>query len=116
MASTYLTRTHSQAPTNTTKATVSAWVRRMDTADHQGIFGVMNTGNNHINVQLGLFNSNWYMWYKDGTNDQYLQDSSQVPRSSCMYHVVYRFDTTQSSASDRLRVYVNDTLVKILVQ
>ena len=29
----------------------------------------MNSGNNHINVQLGLFNSKWYMWYKDGTND-----------------------------------------------
>tara|TARA_Y100001937_G_scaffold124868_1_gene190452 strand:- start:1905 stop:3308 length:1404 start_codon:yes stop_codon:yes gene_type:complete len=110
MASTYLTRTHGSAPVNTTKATVSAWVKRTDTTNHQGIMGVMNSGNNHINVQLGLFNGKWYQWYKDGSDDYFLQDSLQIPRDhDAWYHVVYRFDTTQGTASDRLRCYVNGT-------
>ncbi len=57
MASTYLTRTNGSAPTNTTKATVSCWVKKSGLAQHQGIFGVRNTGNNNINVQCGFFNS-----------------------------------------------------------
>ena len=108
MASTYLTRTNGSAPTNTTKATVSCWVKKSGLAQHQGIFGVRNTGNNNINVQCGFFNSKWYMWYKDGSTDYYLQDSAAIPRdTNGWYHVVFRFDTTQGAAGDRLRVYVN---------
>ena len=59
MASTYLTRTNGSAPTNTTKATVSCWIKKSSLAQHQGIFGVRNTGNNNINVQCGFFNSKW---------------------------------------------------------
>ena len=108
MASTYLTRTHGSAPTNTTKATVSCWVKKASLANNQGIFGVRNTGDNHINVQCGFFNGKWYMWYKDGTNDQYLQDSYSIPRDvNGWYHVVFRFDTTDSTTNNRMRVYVN---------
>ena len=108
MASTYLTRTNGSAPTNTTKATVSCWVKKSGLAQHQGIFGVRNTGNNNINVQCGFFNGKWYMWYKDGSTDYYLQDSTAQPRDlNGWYHVVFRFDTTQGAAADRLRVYVN---------
>ena len=85
-----------QPPTNTTKATVSAWVRRMD--DHQGIFGVMNSGNNHINVQLDFLIVNGICGIKTARDDYFLQDSSQVPRDPHgLDHVVYRFDTTQGS-------------------
>ena len=108
MASAYLSRTHSSNPTNTTKATVSCWVKKASLANSQGIFGVRNTGNNHINVQCGFFNGKWYMWYKDGTNDQYLQDSYSIPRDvNGWYHVVFRFDTTDATTNNRMRVYVN---------
>ena len=108
MATTYLTRTNGSAPTNTTKATVSCWVKRGSLANHQGIFGVRNTGNNEINVQCGFFNTKWYMWYKDGTNDQFLQDSHHIPRDvHGWYHVVFRFDTTDGTTNNRMRVYVN---------
>ena len=108
MASTYLSRTHGSAPTNTTKATVSCWVKKGGLGDHQGIFGVRNTGNNQINVQCGYFNGAYYMWYKDGSNDQYLQDSNNIPRDmNAWYHVVFRFDTTDSTTNNRMRVYVN---------
>ena len=105
MASAYLSRTHGSAPTNTTKATVSCWVKKSGLANSQGIFGVRNTGNNQINVQCGFFNGKWYMWYKDGTNDQYLQDSNSIPRDvNGWYHVVFRFDTTDATANNRMRV------------
>ena len=108
MASTYLTRTNGSAPINTTKATVSCWVKKSGLDNHQGIFGIRNTGNNNINVQCGFFNGKWYMWYKDGSTDYYLQDSAVTPRDvNAWYHVVFRFDTTQGTAGDRLRVYVN---------
>ena len=108
MASTYLSRTHGSNPTNTTKATVSCWVKKSGLDQHQGIFGVRNTGNNQINVQSGFFNGKWYMWYKDGSTDYYLQDSTAIPRdTNGWYHVVFRFDTTQGTAADRLRIYIN---------
>jgi len=108
MASTYLTRTNGSAPTNTTKATVSCWHKKGGLGDHQGIFGVRNTGNNNINVQCGYFNGTYYMWYKDGSTDYYLQDCVNIPRDmSAWYHIVFRFDTTQGAAADRLRIYVN---------
>ena len=112
MASTYLQRTQSGTETNSKKATISAWVKLSGVeGDYaMGIFGSHVSGdfNANGNGQIGFYNSGLYAWWKTGGSTYYKQESTRKFRDvNSWYHIVYRFDTTQTSGDDRIRVYLN---------
>lgn len=113
--STNLTRTPSSA-TNRRTWTWSGWVKRSGLADaYQAIFEVFNGNNDNqtlnINFQgssfggvrdaiaIGAYNFNW------------LVTSAVYRDPSAWYHIVLAVDTTQATANNRIRLYVNGSEV-----
>ena len=104
MATTYLSRTFGTA-TNRKICTFSHWVKMSDSSQ-QGWFGTYNSG----------FNFRWGM-LSDGTIDAYEHNGSayiwrrktnRLFRDySGYYHLMLVLDTTQSTAGDRVKIYVN---------
>jgi hypothetical protein len=112
MANTELQRTQSGTETNSKKATISVWLKLSEVEGnwHMGVFGSHVSGdyNANGNGQIGFYNGGLYAWFKTQNTTYYKQESTRRFRdTNAWYHVVYRFDTTQSSGDDRIRVYVN---------
>ena len=113
MASTMLQRTQSGTETDSKKATISVWVKLGGSHVgnfNAGIFGTHVSGNYGAdgNTQIGFYNGGLYAWFKDGGGTYYKQESTRRFRDhNAWYHLVYRFDMTESTASNRIRVYVN---------
>jgi len=96
--SAYLDRTPSSA-TNRRTYTFSCWVKRSDLTLENNIF--------HANSSSWFrFESSQkiYFWY-DGSNSVYTDGIFRDP--SAWYHLVLAVDTTQATASDRVKIYVN---------
>ena len=110
MASTYLTRT-SDTATNVNKYTFSAWIKRsLLTSSFQPIFG--GTGSTLANYHDSLFFSNStdkfiYQGATNGSTEVNLQTSASYRDVSAWYHVVVAYDSTQSTASNRVKIYIN---------
>ena len=113
MASTMLQRTQSGTETDSKKATISVWVKLGGSHVgnfNAGIFGTHVSGNYGAdgNSQIGFYNGGLYAWFKDGGSTYYKQESTRRFRDhNAWYHLVYRYDMTESTASNRIRVYVN---------
>ena len=106
MASTYLTRT-SGTPTNAQKGTISLWVKRTGlSSTSKGRFFM-----NHL--------SSTSYGYTDFTGGDKLRCAIDDPSTvsiqtnrifrdtSAWYNVVWSIDTTENTASDRVKLYVN---------
>ena len=110
MANTYLTRTFSAG--NRKTGTISVWLKRNDLAATQNIFSTWNTSANGytsaiINIsssgRIGLFN-----YTADGTSTHTeFQSNARFRDVSGWSHIVFSWDTTLSTASDRYKLYVN---------
>ena len=108
-SSAYLSRTHG-TPTNAKKHTFSAWVKmNPEVSSHNFMFGVHNDANNQCN----------YYWRS--ASDDRLSNENTVSGSSlggfyttrkfrdpsAWFHIVVAEDTTQSTDTNRVKVYVN---------
>ena len=94
----YLNRTPSSA-TNRRTYTFSCWVKRSELTSENNIF--------HANSSSWFrFESSQkiYFWY-DGSNSVYTD--TVFRDASAWYHLVLVVDTTQTTASDRVKIYVN---------
>tara|TARA_A100001015_G_scaffold102253_1_gene113598 strand:- start:832 stop:3333 length:2502 start_codon:yes stop_codon:yes gene_type:complete len=109
----YLQRTDSTTPTSTQKFTFSCWIKNWSINSGDTIFGsdkgtsggpgdaawiqfTTNRAINIYNITSASYNLQW--------------TSTPVYRDvSAWYHFVIRIDTTQGSADDRVRFYVNGT-------
>ena len=110
MANTYLTRTFSAG--NRKTGTISVWLKRSSLAATQNIFSTWNTSANGytsaiINIassgRIGLFN-----YTADGTSTHTeFQSNASYRDVSGWYHIVFSWNTTLSTASDRYKLYVN---------
>tara|TARA_B100000989_G_scaffold186309_1_gene140165 strand:- start:5 stop:1309 length:1305 start_codon:yes stop_codon:yes gene_type:complete len=104
MASTYLTRTFGTA-TNRKIWTWSAWVKRQNlVSDHtNAMFGAYTDGSNRSVIRFYDHELN----FQDSGNSVEIKTSRKFRDMNSWYHIVARVDTTQSTASDRIRIYVN---------
>jgi len=103
--SSYLSRTPSSAGNRKTW-TWSGWVKRGSTAtsvfslfaayDSSNTRDVLRFESNKLNLQIGTGGT-----YRTETTDAVFRDPS------AWYHIVVAFDSTQSTAADRLKFYVN---------
>ena len=109
MANTYLTRTPSSAGNRRT-FTISTWVKRSSIeSGSKTIFGIGNSSSS-------TSDADWFSLAFNGSTNrirsvQYntvIFDSNRVFRDvSAWYHIVLAVDTTQGTASNRLKLYIN---------
>ena len=104
-SSDYLNRTFSSSPTNRRIFTFSTWVKRGELSDYQTLIGA--------DVGSGLrdtirFNNNdvIHIFFNEVASASLI--TTQVFRDvSAWYHIVMAVDTTQATASNRIKLYVN---------
>ena len=109
MANSYLTHTHGSAATLLTKGTFSAWVKRSAPTGEQTIF----TGNKSDNNQRDFvrFEANSQLRARGCGGDFNLETTQVFRDTNAWYHVVVSIDTTQGTAADRVKMYVNGSQV-----
>ena len=105
MASTYLTRTQG-TPTSDDIGTYSFWMKRgtLDKNNEYIVQNYVDAGN------YGYFrfkSDNQFQHYSSGGGDWERRTNRVFRDVTAWYHIVLRIDTTQSTASDRVRLYVN---------
>jgi hypothetical protein len=94
--------------TNTTKLTVSFWTKRTapaGTGDNYLVFQSENNTSNYLSISFGNPKIDIQI---GGTANRRITNAVYRDQSAWS-HVVVTFDTTQSSASDRIKLYVNGT-------
>ena len=109
MASTFLTRTPSSAGNRKT-FTISAWVKR----------GTISSANSQI-ISTGVYSSSQlFQTFFESDDTLYISDYTSGGSKSfqlstnrklrdinCWYHILFAVDTTQGTASNRVKVYIN---------
>ena len=90
--------------------TWSGWIKRGELGTEQHFFQSWN-GSGDV-MLYARFHSNDTIRVKqfDGSDVFELQTNAVFRDPSAWYHIVLRFDTTQSTASDRAKIYVNGEL------
>ena len=107
MANTYLSRT-TGTPTNAKKFTISGWfkIQSNDTSDHQ-FFQHYTDGNNREHMYFSSGNKLRFYCVDSGSTAVYLDTKRKFRDANAWYHIVIAADTTQSTASNRVKIYVN---------
>jgi len=106
MAHTELSRTPS-GDGNRKTYTISFWVKRSELGTQNILFSV-NGGTNNTNYMEMSFNGSDQLLI-GGYTSNFLTTNRKFRDPSAWYHIVWRVDTTQSTADDRFRLYVNGT-------
>jgi len=103
MANSYLSRT--QTAGNRTTFTFSAWVKRSGF----GTQHLITCGASSTYMTQFQFNSadQLQFYNNDNGTTMHLQSNRKFRDTNAWYHIVLRFDTTQSTTNDRIRFYVN---------
>ncbi len=106
MATTYLTRT-TGTPTNSKKFTVSGWfkISWTDSGDHQ-FFQQFTDASNREHMYFSNYTLRWYC-NSGGSTAVLLKPNMLFKDNNAWYHIVIACDTTQATASNRVKIYVN---------
>tara|TARA_B100001057_G_scaffold394751_1_gene404057 strand:- start:478 stop:1854 length:1377 start_codon:yes stop_codon:yes gene_type:complete len=118
MASTYLTKTFSGAPTNPKKGTISLWFKLAgnDTHSTNTYYRVFTTGadsNNRtdLNITNPMHNGggqiNWSSYVGGGNNYTQSSEDWLLKDFGAYYHLVIAYDTTQAAFANRSKMYLN---------
>ena len=101
-----LSRT-TETPTNAKKYTFSVWVKRSNIgAANAKIFGVQGASANDQNMME--FNADYLWWAQSTSSGQaYRLKSNRKFRDIAWYHIVVAYDSTQGTANNRIRMYIN---------
>ena len=115
MANTHLTRTNG-SPTNPKKYTWSSW-NKIDSNAWMPFFSTTHQGGHSYIGFSASSDSFGVIEHGDSAGTLYYVATSAVQRdNSGWYHVVVQFDSTQSTASDRVKLYINNELQTSLSQ
>ena len=105
MAATQLTRTIGSAG-NHKKGTFSAWIKKTKSAGEQFLYYSLENGNNNFRIRfdpetLGVQS------LQGGSTNMHLNTNRIFRDPSAWYHIVVALDSSQGTASDRCKIYVN---------
>ena len=107
MATTYLTRT-STTPTSTKIGTFSVWFKRTKLGTEQNIFNASLDTNDRGYIQLDDGGGGIRIWAESsGSTVLDLRTTRLFYDTSGWYHLVVAWDTSQATAANRVKVYVN---------
>ena len=88
--------------------TWSAWIKRSASlGSYQHIFNPVNGGDGVNEATLRFDNSDRFQVYDSGGTRGNLVTTQVFRDVSAWYHIVVALDTTQATASNRLKIYVN---------
>ncbi len=109
MASTYLTKTMGNPPGNSRIGTFSFWIKfsGLSASGEKYLFSTYENGNNR---SICKFNTDGAFEFqaRSGGNIDLRYDTNKLFRdTNAWYNVVIATDTTQSTAADRVKIYVN---------
>ena len=97
-----MTRTATQSQGGNRKTwTWSGWIKRTELGRHMYLFSAGGTG---FQI-LGTDNIRFALYYNN--TSYYLDLNAKLRDTSAWYHIVGQLDTTQSTAQDRVKVYIN---------
>ena len=109
----YLNKTFS-SDTNRTTYTISTWVKRSSVADETFIIAADTSAGGGNTRDFVRIESNDQLRYTIGGGAAADVKTTQVLRDvSAWYHIVIAMDTTQATASNRTKVYINNTLYNL---
>ena len=115
MASAYLSRTFG-TPTNASKFTYSGWVKRSGLgASYILLYANGGDSQNFSNI---MFNSaDNFFWHILHSNSEVskLRTNARLRDTSAWYHLVFQYDSTQATAADRTKMYINGVEVTSFV-
>jgi hypothetical protein len=106
MASTYLSFTQGAA-TSRRIFTISVWVKRANLSAQQQIFETWLDNNNRFDVQFTASDKILVQHTLGGSTSINIETSRLFRDTSAWYHIVVEVDTTQATASDRVKIYIN---------
>ena len=92
--------------------TFSFWVKRGELSSHNPIAEVYSSGEN---VSQFYFNAtDQFTWYESQTSNKINLTTNAVQRDpNAWYHIVVKVDTTESTNTDRVKIYINNELQTI---
>ena len=113
-ATTYLNRTPGSA-SNQKTWTQSFWVKRGQIGAQQEIYSPYYGGDGSNESQMYFNSSDQFVIYDSGASAGYMYyiTTQTFKDTSIWYHFVIACDTTQATASNRLKIYVNGSQIKI---
>ena len=109
MASTYLSRTNT-SPTSAYKCTFSGWVKRSKLGSRQRLMTVINPSSTGAYYFVEFTSGdNLGVNDYDGVSSGGIGGSTarKFRDTNAWYHIVVAYDTTQSTGTNRIKVYVN---------
>ena len=94
--------------------TTSLWVKRSKISSSMEFFTGGSNSYNTASTQFGINSSDQLQFYDvlaGITNYAYVRSDNVLRDTSNWYHIVLAVDTTQSTASDRVKLYINGSEV-----
>ena len=108
MPSTYLSRNISAGSTGK-KFTLSAWIKFTSLSTNSELWSISNDNTVHNYIDICFKSGVLDMQFKLANGGTFMRrKTTRLFRDvNAWYHIVLRFDSTNSTASDRFRLYVN---------
>lgn len=103
MANSYLNHETGSTTTSVKLATLSAWVKRSKVSANNCIFG--HEESNSLRSAIYFTGDDYLLYFQNGSN--IFQTNRKFRDLSAWYHIVIQWDLTQSTASNRVKLYVN---------
>ena len=113
MASTQLKRTISSAG-NFRTATISCWFKRANISVEGFLFYNIENSNNNCRIRFNTDDKLEIEGLQGGSQAYTLRTTRVFRDTSAWYHLVVRYDSTDGTADNRIRVYVNGTEETVL--
>jgi len=105
-SSTYLSRTPSST-TNQKTFTISVWIKKSSPATNEWIIRATNSSGDAGGLYFHPNGNLWCNFEISGSNIVNLQTNRLFRDTNAFYNIVLACDTTQGTASNRVKIYIN---------
>ena len=107
MANSYLNRTSIATPSSRRTFTMSAWVKKSDNSNSQGVIWIGSNTNNWVQFKFESGTDLRMECRNSGSNVIDLTTNRKFRDVNAWYHILAQVDTTQASQSNRVKLWVN---------
>ena len=102
-----LSKTAGGSPTSTRQFTISLWVKRGVLGSDKSLITLSTLSGSTLNPVLQFTSSNQIQWVTSGGTAVNKVSNRTFEDTSKWYHILVSIDTTQSTADNRNRIYVD---------